>query len=434
MATTRRTPLAVLAVVVVLAVLAALLTVLASPGAADEHELWAMDQGTDLIHIYDANHDEVATIDVSPPALREVAPWYDPEGGVTVPHMVEFDSQGRYAFVAATAGGVTLVIDAVERETVAVLDTGANTHMAAVAPDDDAVWVAAIDAEQMVEIPLDLDADEPEFATGRVIDVDELLADSGYDYPSAGPVCHRFTQDGAEAWITLGPGMREGGLIALDLETGELANAWDPDEVRANCGIYVSEDGDRAIANWSGTFGDDPDHHDGVFYSFDVDTYELLDTDSSGGVDAHGVRLTPDGEHFWQVNRGSDDGLVIDAETFEVVADIPAAGSSPDILDFSTDGAYAYVTQRGPTPLSGDPHVATGDDPGVAVIDTETQEIVEVLRQPEVTDTDGQVRNDVHGLAVRPDAGGRETVAAAPATVAAVAPGTVALGCHLPAA
>ena len=430
MATTRRRPLAVLSLVVVLVVLAALATVLASPGAADDHEVWVLDQGTDRIHVYDGEHTQVASIDVSPGALRSLAPGFDPEAGATVPHMIDFDSQGRYAFVAATAGAATLVIDAVERETVAVLETGAGSHMAAVTPDDDAVWVAAIGTEQLVEIPLDLDADEPEFAIGRHLDVGDLLADSGYEFPSDSPVCHQYTADGAEAWVTLGPGMHDGGLIAVDLDAGELAHAWDPDEVRANCGIGFSADGQRAIANWSGTFGADAEEVPGEYYAIDVATYELLQTASSDGIDAHGVRLTPDGERFWQVNRGSDDGQVIDAETFEVIEEIPHAGVSPDILDFSLDGSLAYVTQRGPNPLSGDPHVAAGDDPGVAVLDTETLEIVEVLRQPEVTNGDGEVVNDVHGIGVRPATGEERVVSAAPAAAALVDGGRT-LTCHL---
>jgi hypothetical protein len=40
------------------------------------------------------------------------------------------------------------------------------------------------------------------------------------------------------------------------------------------------------------------------------------------------------------------------------------AGDTPDILDFSPDGRYAYITQRGPNPLSGDPHVAVGSEAG----------------------------------------------------------------------
>jgi DNA-binding beta-propeller fold protein YncE len=50
----------------------------------------------------------------------------------------------------------------------------------------------------------------------------------------------------------------------------------------------------------------------------DTATFALLDTRSSEGVDAHGVRITPDGREFWQVNRGTGDGLRIDARTFAV--------------------------------------------------------------------------------------------------------------------
>jgi DNA-binding beta-propeller fold protein YncE len=110
----------------------------------------------------------------------------------------------------------------------------------------------------------------------------------------------------------------------------------------------------------------------------------LLQTASSDGVDAHGVRLTPDGDTFLQVNRGSSNGQYIDASTFEVVGTFDA-GDTPDILDFSPDGAYAYITQRGPNPLSGDPHVAVGSQPGVLVLDVETGEHVTRLNPAEVT-------------------------------------------------
>ncbi|MEX2324839.1 MAG: hypothetical protein WD576_03745, partial [Nitriliruptoraceae bacterium] len=103
---------------------------------------------------------------MNPQALRQVNASFDPEAGRTVPHMVDFDSEGRYAFVAATAGGATIVIDAPERRVVAVLQTGGGSHMAAVTPDDDAVWVAAIGARQLVEIPLDLTASSPVFEIG----------------------------------------------------------------------------------------------------------------------------------------------------------------------------------------------------------------------------------------------------------------------------
>jgi hypothetical protein len=89
------------------------------------HEVWALDQGTDLIHIHDsrAKLDEVATIDVSPDVLRDAGFSIGEAVTNVVPHMIEFDSKYRYAFVASTAGGVTIVIDAKSKEVVEVLET-----------------------------------------------------------------------------------------------------------------------------------------------------------------------------------------------------------------------------------------------------------------------------------------------------------------------
>ncbi len=394
------------------------------------YEVWSLDQGTDRIHIYDDSHTQVAVIDVSPAALREVLPGFDPASGRTVPHMIDFDSEHRFAFIAATAGGATIIIDTLTRDVVAVLETGPGTHMAAVTPDDSAVWVAVIGAREMVEIPLDLSLAQPTFQVGRTLDVEGLLAPSGFAFPSASPVCHDYDGEG-RAWITLGPGMTQGGLFVLDVVTGEVVHAFDPEVVRANCGIGFSADGTRAIANWSGTFGPDVVDTEGEWYEFDTTTFEVLQASASGGVDAHGVRITPDGSEFWQVNRGTGDGLRIDARTFTVLGPIDA-GDTPDILDFSPDGRLVYITQRGPNPLSGDPHVARGTLAGVLVVDVATGEAITRLDPPRVTDTDGGVINDVHGIGVRPRSGSERVVVAAPARMfLAAAPG-ISFGCHLP--
>lgn len=393
----RQRVLGALALVAVAAI--AVLGVLIARGPAG-YEVWSLDQGTDRIHIYDAEHQEVAVIDVSPEALRSVAPGFDPASGRTVPHMIDFDSGHRYAFIAATAGGATIVIETATRQVLAVLETGPGTHMAAVNPDDSAVWVAVLGARAFIEIPIDLDADVPEFTIARTIDVESLLATTGFDFPSASPVCHDYDDEG-RAWITLGPGMAQGGLIVLDPTTASVVHAFDPDVVRANCGIGFTADGTRAIANWSGVFGADIVDGEGEWYVVDTRTFALVGSGPSAGVDAHGVRLTPDGREFWQVNRGTGDGLRIDARTFAVLGSIDS-GATPDILDFSPDGRLAYVTQRGPNPLSGDPHVARGTLPGVLVIDVRTGEHVARLDPTTVRSADGAVLNDVHGIGVRP--------------------------------
>jgi len=379
---------------------------------AADHEVWMLDQGTDLIHVLDSRDgldiERAVTIDLRADNLRGAG--FEVPTGVTtvVPHMIEFDSQHRYAFVAATAGRSTIVIDAQAKEVVAVLETGPASHMAAVTPDDSAVWVAVIGSGELVEIPLDLDAEEPTFAIGRTVDVREVLEpfaeDRGWEFPGFQPVCHQFTPDSREAWVTLGPGWNTGGLFVLDLETAEVTAAWDPEVVRANCGVGVNREGTRVVANWSGQVGAGEDT-EGEWYVFNAHTRQLLRTESSRGFDAHGVRFTPDGRHLWAVNRISDNGLVIDARSFRVIEEIDDVGDTPDILDFSPDGARVYVTQRGPVPRSGGVHAAAGDAPGIAVLDAATREVLEVITPDPVWSSDRALLNDVHGVGVRPVGG-----------------------------
>jgi DNA-binding beta-propeller fold protein YncE len=391
----------------------------ADPVVTDGGELWVLDQGTDLIHVYDATDgiDEVVTVDVRPAVLRAARDAGDltaaPAGELTVPHMIEFDSQQRYAFIASTAGGVTIVVDARTKEVVEVLATGAGTHMADVTPDDAALWVSVIGtagrtsngSQKLVEVALpDLDAADPAFAITDTLLVEDLIepyedgTEASYTYPSFSAVCHQFSPDSSEAWITLGPSWSQGGLLVLDLDTKQLEAAYDPAVVKANCGLSITED--RALANWSGRVvaGDDSE---GEWYVFDRDTKELLETRPSEGLDTHGLRLAPDGSEYWQVNRNSDDAIVIDADTLEVTRRIADVAETPDILDYSPDGRFVYITQRGPTPRSGAIHAAAGTTPGVAVVDRATGEEVTVLTQPTITSPSGAVLNDVHGIAVR---------------------------------
>jgi DNA-binding beta-propeller fold protein YncE len=362
-----------------------------------------MDQGTDLIHVLDEHGDELARIDVSPVALAGFAALAGRER--TVPHMIQFDSAHRYAFVAATAGASTLVIDAERKEVVAVLPTGPGSHMAVVTPDDRSAWVAVIGTSELVEIELSLDRGAPRFEIGERLAVGDLLAPvehaQGWSFPSYSPVCLQYTPDGREAWVTLGPGPLQGGLFVFDLASRTVSHAWDPGDVRANCGVGVRADGRRAVANWSGNVGPGVDS-DGEWYVFDTTTKELVHRASARGFDAHGVRFSPNGRELWAVNRISDNALVIDARTFHVRRDVPGIAATPDIIAFSPDGGLLYVTQRGPSPLSGGLHAASGPQPGLAVIHTASARRVGVWEPPVVTDATGTVLNDVHGVDVRP--------------------------------
>jgi hypothetical protein len=392
-----------------------------SPARA-AYEVWSLDQGTDQIHVYSSlDYRRVATIDVRPTALAGRGFQHVPAGPRTVPHMIDFDSQDRYAFVAATAGAATIVIDARSKEVVEVLGTGAGSHMVAVTPDDSAAWTAAIGSREMVEIRLGrLNSAQPTFEISARLNVAELLAPieaanpawlpadpvmvQPFKYVSYSPVCHQYSPDGTEAWVTLGPGWQQGGLFVLDLATHQVTAAWEPHVVKANCGVSVTAD--IAVANWSGRVVQDADTA-GEWYVFDRVSKLLLGAPRSAavggveGLDAHALRLAPDRSSYWMVNRSSSDGLVIDAETFTVTLEITSGLDTPDILDFAPDSSRVFVSQRGPLPVSGAPHAATGDEPGVVVLDAATGQRVAFLAPPVALNSDGVVLNDIHGVGVR---------------------------------
>ena len=392
-----------------------------SPARAG-YEVWSLDQGTDQIHVYDSlGYRRIAMIDVRPAALAGRGFQHVPAGPRTVPHMIDFDSRDRYAFVAATAGAATIVIDARSKEVVEVLGTGAGSHMVAVTPDDSAAWVAAIGTQEMVEITLGrLNSARPTFELSARLKVSELLAPieaanpgwlpadpvmmQPFKYVSYSPVCHQYSPDGTEAWVTLGPGWQQGGLFVLDLATHAVTAAWEPALVKANCGISVTAD--IAVASWSGRVVQGADTA-GEWYVFDRVSKVPLGAPHSAafgaveGLDAHALRLTPDGSSYWMVNRNSSDGLVIDAETFMVTREITSGLDTPDILDFAPDSSRVFVSQRGPLPVSGAPHAATGDEPGVVVLDAATGQRVAFLAPPVALNSDGVVLNDIHGVGVR---------------------------------
>lgn len=366
----------------VLVAMAALLALPASaqparPQGKQSFEVWAIDQGAGLNRI-----------NVYSPALRELA-TIELNGIADTPHMIDFDSKGRYAFVANTRSGNVVVIRAVDRKVVANIPTGATAHMAAVTPDDSAVWVANIGSRTFTEIVLDLDAER--FTPGRTVHIpsDPLFAADGGDYPSDQPVCHQYTADSRFAYLTLGPA--DGGLVVVDLQTARIVRLYDPDEVKANCGVALSPDGTKMYANWGSVT-----QNEGEWYVFDTATHDLVSRAGSGGVDAHGVRFRPGTQDLWMLNRASSNAIIIDGATDEVVRELDFVGQSPDILDFSPDGQRVYITLRGPEPRSG-AHAIAGTTPGFSVLDTDSGKVLATVQPAR-----GDRRSDFHGIAVRP--------------------------------
>jgi DNA-binding beta-propeller fold protein YncE len=338
------------------------------------YEVWALDQGTQTIYILDRDF-----------AVSDVI---ELEGVVTTPHMIDFTSDYAYAFIANTGTGDVAVIRTADREVVDVIATGATAHMAAVVPGDGSVLVANIGAASVTEIVLDLENEVFEIGRELILADDPILIERADDFPGTSPVCHAYTADGRYAYITLGPALANGGLVILDLESFELVQVYSPAEIPANCGTTPSPDGSKMYVNGGSLTA-------GEWFVFNTATHELIKREESRGLDAHGLRITPDGSELWMVNRATSNAIIIDVATDGIVAEIPFTGPSPDIIDFSPDGRYLFITLRGPEPRSG-PHAIAGETPGVAIFDVALRELVAVIEPDQ-----GNVDSDFHGIGVR---------------------------------
>jgi hypothetical protein len=113
--------------------------------------------------------------------------------------------------------------------------------------------------------------------------------------------------------------------------------------------------------------------------------------------------------YLWVLDRGLNAAEVFNAATGAHLGRVQLAGAvsadpSPDLADASPPGNRLFVTLRGPNPLTGDPHVSTGDSPGVGVIKLtkggRDGSLAAVARITNV-DAGGVERADPHGIRLR---------------------------------
>ncbi len=381
------------------------------------YEIWALDQGTHTIYIYEAHSDP----DEDEPEFEQVDSIDTGADDGLVPHMIHYSSDYEYAAVACTVGMRTLVYRTGDRELVANLETGAGSHFAGFTPEDDAIVVDVIGESKIVRI--DANLEEEEFETGDELDIDESV--DGLTQEEGAPICHSYAQDGRSIH-TLGPSYHDAGVVIVDQEEFTVDRAIAGDELPANCGTVPHPSEERFYLT-AGLPSDPDEGEEGVgeYYVLDTNTDEVVHQEETGGIDAHGFWFSPDGEELWVLNRETNDGVIIDPETDSVIDEIPSFGpaqaddpderDAPDIMWFSPDGKYVFVTLRGPVPISGDPHAATGVTPGVAVLDAESRDTIDVIEPDPIEEySDEEIEAalaeeddathipDFHGIGVRP--------------------------------
>lgn len=125
--------------------------------------------------------------------------------------------------------------------------------------------------------------------------------------------------------------------------------------------------------------------------------------------DAHGPVATKDERYVWMLDRAGNVAEVFDGgsgahvNTVDLVSS-DSADPTPDLAVIAPSGNRIFVSLRGPLPLSGDPHAATGTTPGLAVVQVEQggwTGFVKAIAPISNVDAGGVERADAHGIALR---------------------------------
>ena len=374
---------------------------------ADDYEVWALDQGTGIGYIYEPDEgsdEEFSLLDTID---------FGAYGG-DVPHMVDFSSDDEYAAIACTAGARTIVVRCEDREVVGNIETGPGSHFAGFGPDDSFIQVDVIGEGKIKRIDVDLedetfgldgeiDVISADAVQAKIDDFSVRQSDDGDEFLS--PVCHDYAN--GVSYHTLGPGHGNAGLVVVSVDDFEIVEAFPPTEIPVNCGTIAHPDENKFYLTAGLPSNPDEDAEGlGEYFVLDSESHDVIERGDTGGIDAHGFWFTAGDSELWVLNRETNDGLVIDPETDEVIDEIDAFGpeqgdepdtsDAPDIMWGSPDDQYMFVTLRGSNPVSGAPHAATGVNPGFSVMDVESREIQEVI-QPDPDNED----SDFHGIGVR---------------------------------
>jgi hypothetical protein len=407
------------------------------------HEVWVLDQSDSpgLAHggaIYVFDSDELVRNGSAATARRHIdlgtattRLCIERTGEAPVrPHMIQFNEDHTHVILAFVASGHTVFMDVESGEPLDCLratrsSSGQQAHAAYPTPDGRFVLVANQNGKRLERIAVDYTSNRFVADSIALLDLATCTTPAGdpceapHLRPDNAPVCP-FMSAGGLAFVTL----RGGGLLVVDVRDTpmRIVAEYDSAMVKGNgCGgvdvrghMYVNAGGRPGVLHHMEVYGFE-------VYRFPLDRFDdragplgrnfpapqVLWT-SHGEHDSHGMVATPDGSYVWVLDRHGDT-----AETFETgegrhVGTVTLNGdltdnAAPDIAAISPDGRRIYVALRGPTPLSGDPHNATGSTPGLGVIELadggRTGRLSAVVRIR--NEWQGTDRADPHAVAVR---------------------------------
>jgi len=347
------------------------------------------------------------------------------------PHMVLFNREHTHATLSFVASGHVVVFDAATRRPLECVrtsesPTGRQAHAAFPSPDGRYILVANQNGKRLERIDTNFGANTYAFNAEATLDLATCTTPSGAQCqaanvrPDNAPICPVVSDTGDLAFVTL----RGGGLLVVNPRTSpmRIVAEYDMATVKGN-GCGGAEVAGRMYVNSGGRPG--PMEHLNMYgfdvYRFGLDTFRgdgpfpvnfpapTVVFTAAGEHDSHGIATTGEGRYLWVMDRHSDVVEVISTADGSHAGTIALNGTltdnaAPDLTDTSPDGRFVFAAFRGPTPLSGDPHNATGSTPGVAVLEVgdggRTGRLTQIVRLSNIG-ADGVERADPHALRVR---------------------------------
>jgi hypothetical protein len=343
------------------------------------------------------------------------------------PHMLFFNEKHDRAVLAFVASGHVVVFDAERRTPLACVRTSAGAagarqaHAAIPSPDNSYILIANQNGKLLERIDVDYRKDVYTLNTAATLNLATCTTPSGKACedptlrPDNAPICPIVDATSSRSWVTL----RGGGLLVVDPRRTpmRIIAEYSRDVIHGNgCGgvqhgpfMFVTSGG--GTANNLTEFDVYRFVAPAFFGSFERPAEMpkpkvVFSDDHTEHRDSHGVAEI--GGFIWVTDRAKNVVEIFRATSRKHVGtmNLVSAHSSdptPDLLDVSPDSRFIFVALRGPIPLSGDPHVATGSTPGVAVLEVKDGGARGTVRGiARMTNLDGTVeRADAHAVRVR---------------------------------
>jgi hypothetical protein len=420
----------------------AMLTIFVAPAVAETpYEVWGVDQSNSpgkafggTVYVYNGKDLErghraaVAVPEIIDLSLQATALCLTKTGANPVrPHMIAMNARQSHAIISFVASGHVLIMDAPTRTPIDCIRTSVGAggarqvHFAIPAPDETYIAVANQNGKLFERIDTNYATNSFVLNTQALIDLATCTTPNGVPCqdaavrPDNAPICPIIEATSRYVFVTL----RGGGLFVVDATQTpmQIVAEYDIDTVHPNGCLGVQVGDKMYVDSGGGTaahlFGAD-------IYAFPVTGFSPLNppnvpapkvvlSDTSAEADAHGATLTKHQRYLWVADRGRNFIWVVDTKTDKVVNEIQLAGRvsndpTPDLLATSPNGSHVFMSLRGPSPLTADPHVSTGSTPGIGVIKVlqgGRGGTFEALAPVTNVDQDGVERADIHALTIR---------------------------------